>query len=226
MKSYAQYCGLAKALDVVGDRWTLLIVRELLLHGPSRYGDLQHGLPGIATNLLAERLRDLVQAGVVTRQEPVPPIATATFALTEWGLQLRPIVLALGAWAGRLLAKPAPGDRFRSHWLALPLEHFLIDRKPGHRRVRIELRTGDQPVTLETADGRVRVRPGPADDPDAVLTGPPDLILGVLTGRIGLSAARTRRLGFEGSRSALDRIGRRPDKAGTGAFVAREYPAP
>src|SRR5712664_3129737 len=120
MRSYGQYCGLAKALDVVGDRWSLLIVRELLIRGGCRYTDLQDGLPGIATNLLADRLRDLETAGVVARDEPTPPVATALFTLTEWGEQLRPIVQALGRWASGLMVKPAPGDRFRSHWLAMP----------------------------------------------------------------------------------------------------------
>src|ERR1700694_6173774 len=125
MRSYDQSWGRAKALDVVGDRWTLLIVRELLLRGPSRYSDLQHGLPGIATNLLADRLRDLEAAGAIVREEPTPPVAAALFALTEWGEQLRPIIKSLGSWAGRLMVKPARGDRFRSHWLAMPLESLL-----------------------------------------------------------------------------------------------------
>ena len=113
MRSYGQYCSIAKALDVVGDRWTLLIVRELLVRGPCRYSDLQRGLPGIATNLLAGRLRELVDAGVVSRTEAEPPVATALFALTPWGEQLRPVVLALGRWASRFMAAPAPGDRGR-----------------------------------------------------------------------------------------------------------------
>src|SRR5678816_3365811 len=131
MRSYAQFCGLAKALDIIGDRWTLLIVRELLLRGPVRYTDLQHGLPGIASNLLADRLRDLEAAGVITRHQPAPPVATPVFSLTEWGEELRPVVRALGHWAGRLMAKPAASDQFRSHWLAMPLENLLTDRAPS-----------------------------------------------------------------------------------------------
>src|SRR5215208_5377583 len=139
MRSYEQFCGLAKALDVVGDRWTLLIVRELLLRGPSRYTDLQAGLPGIATNLLADRLRALESAVVVSREEPTPPVATALFRLTEWGTQLQPIVLALGSWASRLMHKPSRKDRFRSHWLTLPLTHLLEDRTPSKPPVTIEV---------------------------------------------------------------------------------------
>ena len=82
MRSYRQYCAVAKALDVIGDRWNLLIVRELLLRGACRYTDLLHGLPGIATNLLADRLRELEQAGIVYREDAPPPIATTLFRLT------------------------------------------------------------------------------------------------------------------------------------------------
>ena len=89
MKSYRQYCSAARALDVVGDRWTLLLVRELLANGPSRYSDLRNGLPGIATNLLAERLRDLEAEGVIHSYDADPPVATRLFALTERGRALR-----------------------------------------------------------------------------------------------------------------------------------------
>src|SRR5207245_1774744 len=94
MRSYGQFCGLAKSLDVIGDRWTLLIVRELLIRGPSRYTDLQYGLPGIATNLLAERLRDLEAEGIVTKEVAPPPVATTLFRLT-------PPVDALGSVPAR-----------------------------------------------------------------------------------------------------------------------------
>src|SRR6059058_2489208 len=107
MKSYGQYCGLAKALDLVGDRWSLLIVRELLLRDACRYTDLREGLPGIATNLLADRLRDLESAGVVEREEAPPPVATTLFRLTERGRELLPALHALGHWGGPML-----GDDF------------------------------------------------------------------------------------------------------------------
>jgi DNA-binding HxlR family transcriptional regulator len=207
MRSYGQFCGVAKALDIVGDRWTLLIVRELLIRGPARYTDLQKGLPDIASNLLADRLRSLEAAGVLARREPVPPVATALFSLTDRGQQLRPVLQALGAWAGPLLAKPAPRDRFRSHWLAMPLEHLLTDRAPSRPPVQVEVRSGDESVILETVDGAVRVRPGSAENPTAIMTGSPELIIGLLAGRIDLATARSRRLLFEGDPSVLQRIG-------------------
>src|SRR5579863_5376384 len=98
MRSYGQYCSIAKALDVVGDRWTLLIVRELMVRGACRYTDLRNGLPGIATNLLADRLRDLEEHGIVRREAAPPPIATTVFQLTERGASLRPVIGELGRW--------------------------------------------------------------------------------------------------------------------------------
>jgi DNA-binding HxlR family transcriptional regulator len=98
MRSYDEYCAVAKSLDVVGDRWTLLIVRELALQGPCRYTDLRNGLPGIATNLLADRIRELEHAGVVFREEAPPPIATTLFRLTPRGVQLLPVLKDLTRW--------------------------------------------------------------------------------------------------------------------------------
>src|ERR1700756_674944 len=98
MRSYNEYCAIAKSLDVVGDRWTLLIVRELAERGACRYTDLRHGLPGIASNLLAERLRELEQAGVITREDAPPPIATTLFRLTPRGEELRPALANLIRW--------------------------------------------------------------------------------------------------------------------------------
>src|SRR5260370_24599353 len=130
MRSYRQYCAVAKALDVIGDRWNLLIVRELLLRGPSRYTDLLHGLPGIATNLLADRLRELELAGVLSRQDAPPPVATTLFALTPRGGELAPVVDELGRWGAPLMAEPPRGEAFRSHRLAFPGALFLADRPP------------------------------------------------------------------------------------------------
>ena len=102
-RGYGQYCALAKALDVIGDRWTMLIVRELLLRGPCRYTDLLGGLPGIATNLLADRLRELEKAGILGREQAPPPVATALFALTPRGEQLAPVMRELGRWGAPLM---------------------------------------------------------------------------------------------------------------------------
>src|SRR3989440_12400487 len=184
MRSYRQYCSLAKALELVGDRWTLLIVRELLLRGALRYTDLRTGLPGIATNLLADRLRDLEAAGIVRREAAPPPVATTLFHLTPRGTELAPAVLAIGRWGEQLITERDEQDAFCTHWLSLQAKLHLADQAPDRPPVAIELRTGDEPLTIETVDGVVRTRPGPASEPDLVLTGTPELLVGVLTGRL------------------------------------------
>jgi DNA-binding HxlR family transcriptional regulator len=207
MRSYGQYCALAKALDVVGDRWTLLVVRELLLRGPSRYTDLREGLPGIATNLLADRLRSLEQAGLLAREEAPPPVAATLFTLTARGEALQPVLDELGRWGVPYMADgPAGGDEFRNRWLAWPVEAFLADREPDGAPVRIELHTDEGPVVIEADGGEVRVRPGACEHADAVLEGTPHQILGVLSGSVALEQARERGLRFEGQERALARV--------------------
>src|SRR5260370_7727417 len=120
MRSYGEYCSIAKALDVIGDRWTMLIIRELLIRGPCRYTDLKNGLPGIATNLLSSRIRELESAGLIEREDAPPPIATTLFRLTEAGAQLHPALDAIGRWGVRYMTEPAEGDEFRRHLPPFP----------------------------------------------------------------------------------------------------------
>ena len=207
MRSYGQYCGLAKALDVIGDRWSLLIVRELLIRGSRRYTDLREGLPGIATNLLADRIRELEEAGVISREAAPPPVATTLWQLTARGEQLRPVVQSLGRWGAPLLATAPESDAFRMHWLALPAMDWLRDRSPEKPPVRIELRTGDQCMTMETVDGGVRPCAGVAA-PDAVISGAPRLILALLAGKLRLSDACAAGLRYEGKPGVLRRVQR------------------
>src|SRR5437764_1119427 len=140
MRSYNQYCSVAKSLDVVGDRWTLLIVRELLLRAACRYTDLRNGLPGIATNLLADRLRELERAGIVSREDAPPPVATTLFRLTPRGEELRSVILELGQWGVPFMVEGPGNDAFRSHWLTLPAELFLGDQAPDEPPVTLESR--------------------------------------------------------------------------------------
>jgi DNA-binding HxlR family transcriptional regulator len=215
MRSYDEYCAIAKSLDVVGDRWTLLIVRELAIQGPSRYTELRNGLPGIATNLLADRLRELESAGVLAREEAPPPIATTLFQLTPRGEQLRPLLEQLTQWGLPLMTEQKPSDAVRSHWLASALESMLSDRKPDASPVTVELQTGDQPIVIETRDGAVHARLGSADSPDATLTGPAKPIMGLLLGMIELDDPKAAEISYAGTRETLERI--RPEKA---AFAA------
>ena len=206
MKSYGQLCALAKALDVIGDRWSLLIIRELMLGGPCRYTDLLTGLPGIATNLLADRLRQLEQAGIVQKAAAPPPVATALFSLTPRGADLRPVLRELGRWGAPLLADAGDDDVFRSRWMSLPLELYYYDTAPDLPPVTIEVRTADEPMVITTESGRVRARPGTAQRPDAVVSGPPRVVIAALSGRLDLDDAERQGLQVEGDVGAVRRI--------------------
>jgi DNA-binding HxlR family transcriptional regulator len=192
MRSYGQYCGLARALDVVGERWTLLIVRELL-DGPRRYNELMSGLPGIATNLLVERLRRLEAGEVVRRQED------GRYALTPWGEDLHEAIYALGRWAGPLMAKPRGEDHFRPNWM----RHMVVARFEGvdplRKDMSVELRCGDEPpVTLISTHGKVHLVGGGTADPDVVIAGPQEPVVGLLLGRISRSEAESKGVGSLG----------------------------
>ncbi len=206
MRSYGHYCALAKALDVIGDRWALLIVRELLIRGACRYTDLRNGLPGIATNLLADRLRYLEAVGVIRREEAPPPIATTLFRLTQRGQELEAIVQQLGHWGAPFLATAPDTDSYRSHWIALPARHCLKDHAPGRPSIAIELHTGDEVVSVETIDGSVRARPGSVESPDAVITGSPRLVVALLYGELDLAKARAAGLQYKGDPKVLSRV--------------------
>jgi DNA-binding HxlR family transcriptional regulator len=186
MRSYGHYCGLARALDVVGERWSLLVVRELL-DGPRRYGELLEGLPGIATNLLVERLRSLETSAVICRLED------GRYALTPWGDDLREAVYALGRWAGPLMARPRGEDHYRPNWL----RHMVVARFDGvdsdRRDLTVEMRCGDEPiVTLVSSAGTVDLVAGGGQRADVKLAGPPEPVVGLLLGRIDRAEAEKR----------------------------------
>jgi DNA-binding HxlR family transcriptional regulator len=206
MRSYDEYCSVAKALDLVGDRWTLLIVRELSLRGPSRYTDLRNGLPGVATNLLADRLRDLEAAGLVAREEAPPPVATTLFRLTERGEGLKPVLDELMRWGLPLMAEQREEDAVRSHWLAGAIEVMLGDRRPDGDPATLEIRLGDEPITVAAREGGMKVSLGAADDPDAVLAGPARPIMGLLLGYLDHGAAETMGVTFEGDPNVVERF--------------------
>lgn len=206
MRSYGEYCSIAKALDVVGDRWTLLIVRELLIRGGCRYTDLKDGLPGIATNLLADRIRELESAGLIRREDAPPPIAAALFHLTESGAELLSVLDAIGRWGVRYMIQPAEGDEFRGHWFAFPARFFLRDRDPDGPPVAIELRAADSPAVIEISGGVIRTRLGTTGEPDLVLAGEPRLILAVFAGKLTVSQAAGLGLEFSGDPGVLDRV--------------------
>ena len=162
-KRYDQYCPVAHALDVVGDRWALLAVRELT-QGPKRYTDLADGLPGVGTNILAARLRDLEAAGVVTKRTLPPPAASRVYELTDYGLELKPVIRELALWGARSLGPPTAEDELFPGWLVCPIDMILAPRAPAGR---FEFRVGDEVASL--ADGVAHA--GPIDDPEVVVEG-------------------------------------------------------
>ena len=163
MKSYNQYCPIAHALDVIGERWSLLIVRELIEHDQLRYSDLHANLPGCGTNILAARLRELERNGVVRKRRLPPPAASTVYELTQYGQELRPVMHVLAHWGARSLGPPQSHDVLEPGWLADALEMALPPCPP---LVSIEFRIGDEIASV--VDGELRSRP--ADDPDAVVT--------------------------------------------------------
>ncbi|MFD4507095.1 winged helix-turn-helix transcriptional regulator [Streptomyces sp. NPDC058457] len=206
MRSYGQYCSIARALDVVGDRWTLLIVRELLVRGPCRFTDLKNGLPGVATNLLSARLKDLETAELITREDAPPPVATALYTLSETGLALEPVLKALGLWGLQFMTDERPDDAFRAQWLAYAPAWFTTDADPDAPPAVIQLVASDELAVIELGSGQIHTRVGRATDPDLVLDGPPRAVLGLLSGVIDLERAGQLGLSARGRRDLLSRL--------------------
>jgi DNA-binding HxlR family transcriptional regulator len=165
-KRYEQYCPVAHALDLVGERWALLVVRELM-HGPKRYTDLAEHLPGIGTNILASRLRDLEACGIVAKRTLPPPAASRVYELTDYGRGLRAAIRELALWGARSLGPPTADDELFEGWLENAVDTVLAPIAPPGR---FEFRVGDEVASL--VDGEAQ--PGPVDEPDVVVEGDPD----------------------------------------------------
>jgi len=207
MRTYGQHCFIAKALDVVGDRWTLLIVREILLQGPCRFTDLRNGLPGIATNLLSTRLKELEEAGLLYREAAPPPVATTLFHLTADGQELEPVLEALGIWGVRYTVAQAPDETFRAHWLGYPLRWFLRDNEPkAASPTTIQIVAGDESIVLMVDRGALTPRLGSDPHADVIVTGDPDAILGLLTGFLDARSAAKAGVTISGDVDVLGRI--------------------
>ena len=187
-RSYGHYCGLARALDVVGDRWNLLVVRQLLI-APARYRELLDGLPGVATNLLADRLRDLETAGVVERRLAEDENAIV-YALTPWGAELREPVESLIRWSTPLMAR-GPGDaRFRVEWLALALPALLAGRAAARRSSTVGIAVDDDLIQVRTTRSGTEVGPHDGRDLDAVVRADAAIVLGLAVGALTLDDTR------------------------------------
>ena len=191
-KHYEQYCPVAHALDLVGERWALLVVRELM-QGPMRYTDLAEHLAGIGTNILASRLRDLEACGIVSKRTLPPPAASRVYELTDYGLGLRPVIRELALWGARSLGPPTAEDELFPGWLQNALDTVLsLFAPPG----RFEFRVAEEIASL--VDGEAL--PGSVDEPDVVVTGDPQGIFHLLVDR------RLDLVSVEGDRALLDRL--------------------
>lgn len=183
-RRYHQFCGVAKALDVVGERWTLLLVRDLLLGG-RRFSDLQQAMPGLTPNLLSRRLKDMQASGLVEQQRLPPPHSATVYVLTELGRELEPVVLALGRFGARWLTSPAADDRVDPRWAMVSLKRRY---RGSPRRWRVGLHFGPLPFSLEIGGETLEVRDGVPPDPDLTLRGGPPGFGPLLMGR---ASART-----------------------------------
>jgi DNA-binding HxlR family transcriptional regulator len=182
-RSYGQYCTVARALDVVGERWTLLLVRELST-GPKRFKDLLEGLPGIGTNLLTNRLKALEGEGIVRRATLPPPAGSSVYELTELGGSLEPVIVALSRWGARLLDAPRAEDDLRAGWAVVAMRSALGRGATGGRTY--ELRIDEEAFHVRVRDSeegeRVEARQGSAPDPDLVVIGDAETFLAVASG--------------------------------------------
>ncbi|MEC3914468.1 winged helix-turn-helix transcriptional regulator [Nocardia sp. CDC160] len=164
-RSYDHYCTVSRALDIVGDRWNLLVVRELC-SGPRRYSDLFADLPGISTDVLAARLKDLERDGILTKRRVGPRAGTAVYELTDSGAALRPVLDSLSVWGTTQLGERRATDAVRAHWFALPLGHAIAERIPsGTATIHI----GDTVFHYVITESGITHHDGPAEQPDLVL---------------------------------------------------------
>jgi DNA-binding HxlR family transcriptional regulator/putative sterol carrier protein len=206
MRSYKQYCPAARALDVVGERWTLLVIRELLT-GAKRYTDLQDGLPGIGPNVLAERLRSLESAGLVEKRRLPPPAASTVYELTELGAGLEPVLNSLFQWGMQLTRAPGKGEAVKaSYWLPAIRQAARPRVLPKKVDDTYEFRVGDESLVVTASRGQVEVTPGTAASPDLVLTTDHETFAGLGRGALTpLEAIEQGRLSVEGDPEAAGR---------------------
>ena len=211
-RTYGDRCGVARALDLVGERWALLVVRELLL-GPKRFTDLRAGLPNLSPDVLSQRLRELEQAEVLRRRKLAPPAGSRVYELTERGRALESVVLELGRW-GSQTPLPDGESAFGSDSFVLALKARFDPAAADGLDVTVELRLGEDSFRSRVADGRYEVARGDSGPADAVVTSDPATLATVLWHDRPLAEAlRTGDVEIDGSTPAAKRF--------FGAFPAR-----
>ncbi|MEO3771301.1 winged helix-turn-helix transcriptional regulator [Micromonospora sp. B9E7] len=186
MRSYGDPCGVARGLDVIGERWALLVVRDLLL-GPRRFNDLLGGLPGVSPNVLSQRLRQLTEHGVVHRRDLGPPTRVHLYELTEWGRALEPILLQFGRWGSQ--SPQSPEGALGIDSLLLSIKAAFDPARAAALRGVYEFHVDADTYLAEVADGAVQIRRGTAPEPDAALTTDIDTLRAVCGHQITMAAA-------------------------------------
>jgi DNA-binding HxlR family transcriptional regulator len=204
-RTYGDGCAIAYALDLVGERWALLVVRELLL-GPKRFTDLKRGLPNASPNVISERLRELEQAGIVKRDKLPPPAGSRVYRLTGWGRELEDIVMAFGRWGARSPSPPRDAPVGADSIVLALRARFDADAADG-LRASYELRLGEDRFRVELSDGRIEVARGDTDRPDAVVDTDPGTLNAVLWGGRSLGdAQRAGDVSIEGDHTKVERL--------------------
>jgi DNA-binding HxlR family transcriptional regulator/putative sterol carrier protein len=204
-RSYGEACRFAHALDVVGERWGLMVVRELLL-GPKRFTDLREGLPRASTNILAERLRELEERGVVRRRKLPPPYGSSVYELTPWGRELEPIVTQLGAWGAR---SPFPPDSqaIGADSIVLALRSLFDADAARELEASYELRLGEDRFEATISGGELSLSRGDGGEHAAAIATEPGTLAAVLSGQLPLEEAiASGALSLQGSRRAVARF--------------------
>ena len=205
MRTYDDGCAAAHALDLVGERWALLVVRELLL-GPKRFTDLRAGLPGVSPNVLAQRLRELECAGVVRRRKLPPPAASRVYELTQWGEELEPVIVRLGRWGARSPSRPCDAT-LGVDSLVLSFRTMFDPRAADGLKARYELRLGEDRFRAVVDDGRFEIARGGAVRPDATIeTDSRTLAALVYDGRQLAEALRSGDIKIDGDEEAVERF--------------------
>jgi DNA-binding HxlR family transcriptional regulator len=204
-RTYDQYCAVARALDVVGERWTLLLVRELLT-GPKRFKDLLDGLSGIGTTLLTARLKDLEGHGILRRTTLPPPAGSKVYELTDLGRSLEPVVMALSRWGLKLLDGPRREEVSRPGWAMVALQSSLELEAVHGGKETYEFRVDGELFHVQVDGDEPELRQGPAADPDLTISGDTETLLGVAAGRLTLAeAVEAGAIATEGDRGPLTR---------------------
>ncbi|MFI6648372.1 winged helix-turn-helix transcriptional regulator [Streptomyces sp. NPDC050529] len=206
-RTYNQYCATARTLDLVGERWTLLLIRELLT-GPKRFGDLQKSLRGMGTGLLAARMKHLEREGLAHKVTLPPPARTPAYALTEAGEELGPAVLALARWGTKwAMGERRENETFHPGWAVLAMEAYFDAEAADGLRAVYEFRVGDEVFHVRVDDGTAEALHGPAQHPDAVVEADDEAFTELAEGRLRLAdAIKNETVSASGDRQALNRL--------------------